>query len=783
MKKHLLSLALFFCGGLGFMFAQAPLFFSEYAEGSSNNKYLEIYNPTDSVVSLDAYAFPSVSNAPDSIGEYEYWNAFTDGASIAPGDVYVIAHGSSDSLILAHADQTHNYLSNGDDGYALVYGSDSAYTVVDFLGDFNADPGAGWDVAGVSEGTKDHTLVRKFSVSQGNSDWLLSAGTTSEDSEWVVLEKNDWTYLGSHTDVSFVFGCTDMAANNYNAEATVNDASCTYDVNGCTDPTATNYNSEANIDDNSCVYTVMGCTDSTATNYNVEAVTDDGSCEYLVDLSAVSPLFFSEYAEGSSNNKYLEIYNPTDSVVDLSGYAFPSVVNGSTTAGEYEYWNAFTDGASIAAGDVYIIAHPDADSLISIHADQTHPYLSNGDDGYALAFGTEDDYVLLDFVGDFNADPGSGWDVAGVIEATKDHTLLRKFSIAAGNTDWTASAGTTTEDSEWIVLDNEVWTYLGSHTDLVFVYGCMDSIANNYNVDATMDDGSCTYDGIVGCTDSTATNYNPEAVQDDGTCEYEAMEVTISQIQGTGDASPYLNQFVSTSGVVTAVAPQGYFIQEASAAWSGVYVYDTLSMPLVGNTVSFDAEVVEFYEMTELKNVTNFMVLMDSSVTITPLTNISAPLTENLEGCLITLEGICTAAANNFGEATFVNTSLDGQSFLSNDLIYGHDFTLNVAYQITGVVEYNFEEYKVCPRNAADVSMLISVEEITALNTKIYMNEASLYINSELDGVQVFEVYAINGQRVLYGQFDGQLKLSVSMLNDGIYLVKVANHVQKVVKF
>ena len=98
------------------------LFFSEYAEGSSNNKYLEIYNGTSSTISLDNYAFPSVSNAPTTPGQYEYWNTFPANASIAAGDVYVIAHPSADASILAQADHTHSYLSNGDDGYALVSG-------------------------------------------------------------------------------------------------------------------------------------------------------------------------------------------------------------------------------------------------------------------------------------------------------------------------------------------------------------------------------------------------------------------------------------------------------------------------------------------------------------------------------------------------------------------------------------------------------------------------------------------------------------------------------------
>ena len=65
------------------------------------------------------------------------------------------------------------------------------------------------------------------------------------------------------------------------------------------------------------------------------------------------------------------------------------------------------------------------------------------------------EYVILDFLGDFNGDPGSGWSVAGITNATKDHTLVRKCSINTGNTNWTSSAGTDSLNSEWTVLANE----------------------------------------------------------------------------------------------------------------------------------------------------------------------------------------------------------------------------------------------------------------------------------------------------------------------------------------
>ena len=107
------------------------------------------------------------------------------------------------------------------------------FVILDWVGDWNGDPGSGWDVAGVSNGTKDHTLVRKCGINSGNTDWALSAGTSSEDSEWVVLEQDDWTNLGSHdVECPAVLGCMDSSACNYNVDATEDDSSCEYAAEG-----------------------------------------------------------------------------------------------------------------------------------------------------------------------------------------------------------------------------------------------------------------------------------------------------------------------------------------------------------------------------------------------------------------------------------------------------------------------------------------------------------------------------------------------------------------------
>ncbi len=210
-----------------------------------------------------------------------------------------------------------------------------------------------------------------------------------------------------------------------------------------------------------CPEDIPGCTDETALNYDENATSDDGSC--IFDWPEAANLFFSEYAEGSSNNKYLEIYNATDGDVDLSGYSLSSCSNGCNDGVSWDYPDnvEFDAGTTVAAGDVYVVCHGSADDLIQAECDQTFTYLSNGDDVFGLT--QVGSGALLDIIGTIGDDPGSGWEVAGVSNGTKDHTLVRVVSVSSGNGgNWEESAGDA-DGSEWVVLPQNTWDYLGTH--------------------------------------------------------------------------------------------------------------------------------------------------------------------------------------------------------------------------------------------------------------------------------------------------------------------------------
>ncbi|MEU7920572.1 lamin tail domain-containing protein [Micromonospora zamorensis] len=168
--------------------------------------------------------------------------------------------------------------------------------------------------------------------------------------------------------------------------------------------------------------------------------------------AAPTDLFISEYVEGSSNNKAIELFNGTGAAVDLTagGYQLQLYFNGSTTA------TTIALTGSVAAGDAFVFASASAGAAILAQADQTTgASLFNGDDAIVLRRGT----TVLDSIGQVGVDPGTEWG-AGTT-STADNTLRRLPTVAAGDTD---PSDAFDPAAQWAGFPVDTFDGLGAHT-------------------------------------------------------------------------------------------------------------------------------------------------------------------------------------------------------------------------------------------------------------------------------------------------------------------------------
>ncbi len=172
------------------------------------------------------------------------------------------------------------------------------------------------------------------------------------------------------------------------------------------------------------------------------------------DLTYKSPdLFISEYVEGSSNNKAIEIFNNTHGTIDLAGgqYKIEIYANGSTTAN-----STISLTGTVVNGDVFVVANSSADPAILAAADQTTGSLNfNGDDAVVLKKGDD----ILDVIGQIGTDPGSEWGTGDA--STKDNTIRRKSIYGAGDTD---GSDPFDPSVEWDGYPKDTFDGLGSHS-------------------------------------------------------------------------------------------------------------------------------------------------------------------------------------------------------------------------------------------------------------------------------------------------------------------------------
>lgn len=187
-------------------------------------------------------------------------------------------------------------------------------------------------------------------------------------------------------------------------------------------------------------------------------------------MAQCNELFMSEYIEGWSNNKAIEIYNPTGAAIDMSDYRLERYANGATAAEENQKVDL---SGTIEPGDVlvYVLDKQDPDGvdfeapvwdelaeqadvwLCPVYAENNAMYF-NGNDAMVLRKISTN--TVVDIFGVIGEDPGSaGWD-----EITQNHTLVRRSEVTAGDVTATDAFDVL---AVWDSLEVNTFDQLGFH--------------------------------------------------------------------------------------------------------------------------------------------------------------------------------------------------------------------------------------------------------------------------------------------------------------------------------
>lgn len=364
---------------------------------------------------------------------------------------------------------------------------------------------------------------------------------------------------------------------------------------------------------------------------NGEAVTgeDNGGGDGGSGGSNGDDLIISEYIEGSSNNKAIEIYNPTSAAIDLEAgnYQLARYSNGGTNPSN------ITLTGTVAAGDVFVIANSSSTDAILNVADQTTGSIShNGDDAWELLkSGT-----VIDSFGQVGNDPGSQW---GSGDFGTQNNTLRRVDL---------TPDTVSNDE----FDPSVqWSGHGQDNfdDLGLFNGAGGGGDNGGGDNGGGDTG--------GTTPECGTTYT-----------------TLNMVQGNGIETPLSGNQVEVEAIVTAdfqSTLSGFYMQSADAdvdsdvmTSEGIFVF-TGDSPLtlaVGDRVRLAATAGEFNDMTQLSNVTG-MAICSNGNDLPAAVAFNLPLTsemdaEVLEGMIVSVNDLTvndTFNLSRFGSATLSN--------------------------------------------------------------------------------------------------------------------------------
>lgn len=468
---------------------------------------------------------------------------------------------------------------------------------------------------------------------------------------------------------------------------------------------------------------VMGCS---TTNNN--AGTAPGPCTFITTCSFP---FFSEYIEGSGNNKCLEIYNPTSSVVDLAaeGYKIEMYFNGNPVS-----TLTLNLTGTIQPGDVYVVCNNAATLDFTSQADQigTGGWF-NGDDAVVL----RNTSGIADVIGQIGFDPGTNWSNSGI--ETSEQTLRRYNFIQKGDNNGTDVYN---PSLEWETYPQNTLWGLGYHAT-----ECQPSLPDGWNPsNIGCNSGTSAYNSNTNTWTQTSNCFNPASGADDLTFVFKELcgdgEI-VAQYMGV---TPFGFAGLMMRENATASSKHVWLFNRANSNTSWSIRSTTGAAPLIQTKPHLNrtwmklARTGNVFKGYLSTNGVTWQLVFQSAATLNECLLVGIATHSNVDGNTVT--------------SMFKNVNIQNDDFRpagnKNDL-----FTSNAE-----------------TRSFRSTTADVYPNPVTAI-LNVRLNN-----NSDIPERTVAQIEDLNGRLVMQQTFDREndevISFDVSSLNAGIYLLKLS---------
>ena len=265
--------------------------------------------------------------------------------------------------------------------------------------------------------------------------------------------------------------------------------------------------------------------------------------------------------------------------------------------------------------------------------------------------------------------------------------------------------------------------------------------------------------------------------------EFNGSIKSIYQLQGQQSSSPYLNQYVSTTGIVTANLGYKYYIQDGAGQWNGISIDDPVRNPSEGDSIIITGKVVETDGLTEISNISAYYFISTGNKIPYPVKVSTGDASEeSYESVLIKVENsLCTNA--NYWSNDYMWKVDDGTGTLLIQNTYKFEYNpqLGESYNIKGPMNYENGKWKIDLTSRDDVSVATSIIETASISSvTVFPVPATDHLNIEINArsrvtLMIFLV-DLMGRIVIEKQINclaglNYFSLNVSTLSPGSYLL------------